>query len=303
VEIGQVVLCRQLFMEAERYLSQGSAIHLGLAVSISQDAVELFLRAIIKDQDVPAQKVPDDFIKCMDYIDMAGGGDEPQRVPSRAKLIELNKARVNFKHYGLVPDKSDAARLLGYVEEFFEIAAPRFFGISFSSLSLADMLSEGDVKDKIKAAEESLKDQSLREGMYLCAEAVELAALQILHAVGQRGHIQLGMPRSLTQALGPEVARDLAGYISREMQTASRATLTIVLALNVHDYLRFEAIAPMVHGRYNGNFIRGRWTSIHEESATDLKFALDFATRFAASVDARMPSATSPDILPQLEDV
>jgi hypothetical protein len=128
-------------MEAERSLSRRTSIGHGLAVSVGQDAVELFLRAVMKERHAPGQKMADEFIKAMDYIDAAADGVEQLKVPFRGKLIELNKARVNFKHYGLSPERSDAERLVGYVSQFFDEATPRFFGTSFEDISLADTLS------------------------------------------------------------------------------------------------------------------------------------------------------------------
>ncbi|WP_325099427.1 hypothetical protein [Burkholderia contaminans] len=136
MELNQLVLCKQLYNEAEGFLSRKESVAYGLAVSVAQDAVELFLRAVIKQLPSNGQKPPEEFIKRMDYIDMAASGRDASRVPFRARMSELNKARVNFKHYGLVPNEVDAARLLGYAAQFFETGTPQFFQCEFANISL-----------------------------------------------------------------------------------------------------------------------------------------------------------------------
>src|SRR5579859_4636461 len=127
MELNQLVLCKKLYNEAEAFLSRKESVASGLAISIAQDSVELFLRAVIKQLPSNGQKPPEEFVKCMDYIDASAAERADARVPFRARMAELNKARVNFKHYGLIPSESDTARLLGYAEQFFEAATPQFF--------------------------------------------------------------------------------------------------------------------------------------------------------------------------------
>lgn len=57
MELSQVVLCRGLCGEAESYLAKDGDMYVGMAVSVAQDAVELFLRAVMKGLPVAGQKI------------------------------------------------------------------------------------------------------------------------------------------------------------------------------------------------------------------------------------------------------
>ncbi|MBN3857965.1 hypothetical protein G3N59_31730 [Paraburkholderia sp. Ac-20340] len=186
MDIHQVVMCRALYAEAETYLARNDGIHVGLAVSIAQDSVELFLRAVMKEYPVPGQKIPDEFIKCMDYIDIAANGDEDKYVPFRAKLIELNKARVNFKHYGLVPDKTDARRMLAHVEDFFDVAAERFFNVRFSELSITDLVISSAVRERLNLAHEGLREGEVEKALGHSAESVVVASGELIALLSAR---------------------------------------------------------------------------------------------------------------------
>ncbi|MFM0303996.1 hypothetical protein PQQ99_28150 [Paraburkholderia sediminicola] len=291
MEISQVVLCKQLFGEAERYLVKGGPISQGLAVSMAQDAAELFLRAVIKDLHVPNQKIPDEFAKCMDYIDTAAEGKEEKKVPFRGKLLELNKARVNFKHYGLVPERADAARLVGYAGQFFEEATPRFFSLEFSRISLADMLTAADVRERIKVAEAAMANENFEEVMGSCAEAVEVAATSILNSLKPNAGLSTPfISRRMQDGLGRELADELADYIQRSVDTSSRGALMLALFLDVNEFSRFKAITPVVRRLAGGRFSRMGMQLVDWQNSRNAEFAIDFATRFAMAVDARMSS-------------
>jgi hypothetical protein len=289
LEIGQVVLCRQLFLEAERYAERDGAVSLGLAVSIAQDSVELFLRAVMKDRPVAGVKLPDEFSKCMDYIDQAGADDLAKKIPFRGKLLELNKARVNFKHYGLIPDRHDARRLLGYVEQFFEEAGTAFFGVVFSKISLADSLAESGVRDAIKKAEEAFTGGYPEEALGLCAEAVELSTETLLRTFNRKSEsLAFFTPMSLMSAFGHEGAREMGRYIKDVVQASQRVSLVLALALNVHELSRFESMMPVLHAIPGGRFNRQWMVDSSVFTPQDVSFAIDFATRYAIGVSSRM---------------
>ncbi|MGF6699565.1 hypothetical protein OKW38_004177 [Paraburkholderia sp. MM5496-R1] len=292
MELHQVVLCRALYAEAETYLVRNDTVHIGLAVSIAQDAVELFLRAVMKDRPVAGQKIPDEFIKCMDYIDAAADQDESKYVPFRAKLIELNKARVNFKHYGLIPDKTDARRMLGYAQDFFDIAAERFFGVRFSDISITDLVTSTAVRERLKLAERGLLEEELEAAFGHSAEAVDIATGELIVLLSRRRNTM-----SLSSGLryddpAARLVRDIERYVDGTASRSERISLMLALAINVNDLIRFESVVPIVHRMMAGNFTWDRMRDASHLTAADATFAVNFATTFALAVQSRMPHAT-----------
>jgi hypothetical protein len=288
LEISQAALCRQLFCEAERYLAKGGPVSLGLAVSLGQDAVELFLRAVIKDRPLRGAKVPDEFAKCIDYIDSAAGGDITKTVPFRGKLSELNKARINFKHYGLIPHRSDAIRLIGYVEQFFEVATQNFFALKFSEISMSDLLRSNEIKDRIKRAEQASQQNNIEEALGLCAEAVSIASSNLLEAFGGiQKLVPAFLPRELSALLGSSGEYSFKGYIESLTRSLSNLSLSLELSLDVNELMRFKTVVPIATRLIGGNFSLQRMTS-YQANPADASFAIDFATRYATAVEARM---------------
>lgn len=290
MELGQIVLCRSLYMEAEAHLSRNGAVHAGLAVSIAQDAVELFLRAIIKSNPQPNSKVPEEFAKCMDYIDTLAGSDDDRRVPFRARMNELNKARVNFKHYGLVPDRADVRRLLSYAQDFFETATPRFFSKEFSAVSMADMVLLPEAQKRLKRAEECLMTDGWGRALGYSAEAVDWVTNQLLFSASQR--VLLAPPSLGTVANEfTGMLKEIENYVHHLNAGSRRLSLMLALSVNIDELVRFESIVPFVRRRTSGEYI---WESSHISepgSREDAEFAVSFATRFAIEVQGRMSGA------------
>ncbi|MCA7892071.1 hypothetical protein [Burkholderia cepacia] len=203
-------------------------------------------------------------------------------------MSELNKARVNFKHYGLVPSELDAARLLGYAEQFFEIGTPQFFSREFDSISLADLITSPEMRRKVKDAELAENEGDIDEALGASAEAVEIATSALLNRLQPREDWLL--PRELQAALGRDGESQFKQYVSIQLERASRASLALALSLNLNDLVRFGMIVPSVRRVGNGRFIRHQMHDNSSLTADDAAFAVAFATRYALAVDARMPT-------------
>lgn len=291
MELSQVVLCRGLYGEAEGYLAKDGDMYVGMAVSIAQDAVELFLRAVMKDRPVAGRKIPDDFVTCMDYIDSAATQDTSQHIPFRAKLIDLNKARVNFKHYGLIPNKTDARRLLGYVADFFDEASVRFFNIRFSDISASDLVTSQEVRERLKKAEQALRDEELEQSLGYSAEAVEVATQELIRPLSRRSHMGgSGFSTGSTDVLGRRFYDDLERYVYGVAADADRMAVMLALSVNLNDLARFENVVPIVSRMFGGPYTWERMNDATGLNASDAAFAVNFATKFALSAQSRLTS-------------
>jgi len=291
MELSQVVLCRGLYGEAEGYLAKDGDMYVGMAVSIAQDAVELFLRAVMKDRPVAGQKIPDDFVKCMDYIDGAVSQDASQHIPFRAKLIDLNKARVNFKHYGLTPNRTDARRLLGYVADFFEEASVRFFNIRFSDISASDLVTSKEVRERLKKAEQALRDEQLDQCLGHSAEAVDVAMQELIRPLNRKSHRRgLSFSMSGTDLLGRHFPDDLERYVYGVVADSDRMAVMLALSVNLSDLARFETVVPILVRMLGGSYKWQRMNDTTGLNASDATFAVNFATKFALSAQGRLTS-------------
>lgn len=153
--ITQLLLSKRLYTCGVSYVDSPDPISAGMAISLFQDSVEIFCWSLLKELDV-ATRENCPFTSYFDLIEKAPKNVESKKLPIKAKMIELNKARVNFKHYGNLPDKSEAAKHKGYTEEFLRVSFEKFFDKDFDSISLSELVPFPNIRTVIVSAEKHL---------------------------------------------------------------------------------------------------------------------------------------------------
>jgi len=90
-----------------------------------------------------------------------GGKELTQKIP----MEKLNKARVDFKHYGNPPSKYAIQDFRDNVISFFEENTPIVFGVEFSDISLIELVECQTTKSSLKDAQRNLKDNKLEDSL------------------------------------------------------------------------------------------------------------------------------------------
>lgn len=148
--VRPLVTCRFLFQSAKAQFSGHlTPWHTGVGISLLQDSVELMLRQIAAESNI---RITDNtgFVQILDKLTAT----EP--IPSHSRLHELNKARVNFKHYGNLPAIEEGARLEQYAESFLLWASDRYLSTDFRSVSLSALIKDPEIRTEIETAEYEL---------------------------------------------------------------------------------------------------------------------------------------------------
>lgn len=269
-ELQQLVLAKQFLTEAEEHLLREDDYGNGQAVSLAQDSVELLMRAAARHHSVPL-KPKDGFSGIVEALAVAPAKGIPA-LPQQARLEDLNKSRINFKHYGTAPSAADARRLVGYATIFAEEACDRYFELSWSGLSLADAIRSDEIRQRVKRAEQALHDRDLREAVIEAADAVhdvERQLSSLLPRAQWRGEFDNN--------------RGTVDYLNALRLVSLAALVNVDLVA----LLRFQQIGVQVvrtaGGRRHVNF--SKTTADSEESAT---FAVAFARDFALAVQAKL---------------
>jgi hypothetical protein len=154
-----------MFLEASAYADHSDPVSVGIAISMFQDAVEIYVWTLVKERNV-ATKDQAGFVSNLDAVQKAG-----INMPHSAKLLELNKARVGFKHYGNLPASAEAGKFRMYVEGFLQAAMREHFAVRFDELSLADLVSDNEIREHLRLAEQNIATASLREAAEELAKA------------------------------------------------------------------------------------------------------------------------------------
>lgn len=163
--ISQIYLSKKLFLEASKYVDMHTSVDAGIAISMFQDAVELLVWLCLKEKDISVKE------KSLFTENLGKLEDANLKVPYKAKLLELNTSRVNFKHYGNIPALEEAAKKRVYVESFLRDAMMQWFEVDFDKISLVDLVQDETIREILRLAEKSIVDGQNDEALKYLAQA------------------------------------------------------------------------------------------------------------------------------------
>jgi len=287
--INQLMLSKYLFQCGQSELGKNTPVSCGLVISLFQDSVELLIRGVGKEYDA---KITDhtSFGQLWEAIENARRNSEKIALPLQAKMLELNKARANFKHHGILPDVSEGRKFSTYMEDFLRETTETFLKQDFGQISLADLIHNSKIREVIKEAQKFLNEGDFEKCMTACAKADQIAS---------------GTVRTIAPEL-PRAFMDFSRLFDREKSNSAHAwvqtldaylrglrhfSIAIVLKIKLPDYVRFHAVVPdaVYCGKDTWQFnIRGT------ASKADADFCLNYVTSYALAVQEQFADLIKP---------
>ena len=166
--IRRICLARHLFELGNSSLKSANDLYLFSSANLLQDAVEAFLLAVA---DFVNANIG--FNTSFDkYFSLINDKIKPKELPFKAKLLRLNKIRVNSKHYGIMPSREECERIIISVREFFEEVSSSVLDVNFSTVSTIDLLKDGKAKEYLLQAQKHLNDKEFEECSIFCRKAI-----------------------------------------------------------------------------------------------------------------------------------
>lgn len=135
----------------------------GSGVILIQDAVELFLLALCEYSNA---KIKDSMnlgglIQALEF-------QTQQQVILKTQITNINKQRVNIKHFGFLPNIDDCRDFLTNAKTFFQENSEIFLKRRFDSITLIDLVKDEAVKKLLEVAKECLKKGEYKECQISC---------------------------------------------------------------------------------------------------------------------------------------
>lgn len=157
--LKNLIQARFLFEKALVLWEPYREISNGLVVSLLQDSAEIALWAIVKSHSVQV-KDQEPFVSTLDKVGSAG-----LLIHGKAQILELNKSRVSYKHYGLSPAATDVPRFIEGARFFLKENVREHLALDFDAVSLADEISDPEVRVLLKEAERFRSEGDLQEAL------------------------------------------------------------------------------------------------------------------------------------------
>lgn len=290
---------KYIFRQGVEFSEKGRPYSAGMAVLAFQDATEMVLRVVAEHLHAPI-KENIAFNQLLDAIDGLGKG----KLSHRSSLNQLNRARVNFKHFGLEPKPEDIKKFRGDLEGFFPNALSLFLGVEFHELSLVQLLRHRRSANWLHKAEQALVSDMLEEAARCSAVAFQLARRRF-----KPHHERLDLERSVRPPLGevtsersyPPTMTVLARKVEATVEGIREQLDILSDGTSLSDYTKFRRLTPEVrlspvgtmwdnHGR------RSEMAPLEAESALFcVTFAIDAILRMQDRYIAEPPRSRRSD--------
>jgi hypothetical protein len=287
MNLDKLLLAKYLFQNGQDFLRRDEPYSYGLAVSLFQDAVECLLYAIAIDLEAlsPNDKRNIRFMDYWDKIKDAHKNLTKLEVPLKPQMEHLNLDRVDFKHRASLPALLTARDHFLNTEEFLRRTMEAFFNIKFDDLSMADLLSNNEVREIIKDGEKYFAQKDYTKCIGECSKA----SVSILGSFKWAfwGGRSTNSPNISTRN------KSIDGHIKKFFEYFNEVrykdldfTVIAALQIKIADYRRFLSLAPQV-----SRTVSGVWQTNYrstEYSPEDADFCLKYVTNFAWLVQNRI---------------
>ena len=279
-------LSKYLFRQARRILYHSEPYARGLATSLLQDAVEVFLRVLIEQYRIEVPR-RDNFLQLIanvsKRINRVGGHS--------ASLKRLNTARVGFKHEGLDVTSSDVEAFMANAEAFLSEICMQELGIDFTTLSLIETLGHRRTQNWLEKAREALGSEDYTNSIGFSAAAV---AIYLHHRDTHRG--ELVSPSHFIDT-GPGELGAVADWVLDYVEPIRTRVDLVSHGIDVPSFERFDALTPHTHIGSRGEVRQHELRKKSERSSEDARFCYDFAVdSLLALREVDIPAGSQPDI-------
>jgi hypothetical protein len=276
--IDQVLISKRLYTIGESYSSQVDPVSVGLAISLFQDAIEQLVWCIVKHIDLNVKET-EPFTSIVNKIESSSD----EKFPDKAKILELNKARIGFKHYGNLPAVGESEKFRSYTYDCLVVASERYLNTDFESVSLASLVSDNTVRKYLEEAQEKLAKDDIAASIEAVAHARFFLLKKLDQFLPEVDHSLRDGDRifnSISELRDSPI--NVFSYLTQYLQNVSRFNAAILTGGNISDYLYFERMLPRVTQFAAGN-TRVRW----QASTLDKEFA-DKAINYVVETAIRL---------------
>ena len=284
IRTRQLVFVKDLFRRGEDALDVHNDMACGVAVSHFQDAVEMFLYAVVREDGLDVKKNQRGFPGLWQVVD----GHLERKLPYRVEMLELNSARVQFKHNGMPPALSVAERCLLDTRRFLVDATRVVFGEDFESISLVDLIADAEMQAVLKQGEHHLAQGEPSECMDQCRKAHELVSTFVVKIFPRMSQTMSVVAEDRGRP-GSKTFVDLGNYLN----VLREISLAAILDIPADDFFRYAALdpnMPLVVWDFFGNptGVGTTHPPTAEYGEDDARFALRYVTDYVLAVEARM---------------
>jgi hypothetical protein len=156
----RLAIIKYLYILGKEALLSGSPIRKATCVLHFHDSVESFFTLVAEIVGVNKKNLS--FMDYFEEIKIADTGKGNRELTYKFQISKLNKLRVNFKHYSILPNEEECISLKVNLDDFLNENVPKFCGMDFSRISLANSIQDEKARKLTQEAESLLEEKKYK---------------------------------------------------------------------------------------------------------------------------------------------
>ncbi len=235
------------------------------------DSIEMFLKLLAEHKDINSRQ-----FNFLDYWD---------KIPDltlKESMRNLNARRVNLKHKGLLPAKSEIDISRVNAIDFYEQNTFNQFGINFSEISLINLVAYSEVRKFLKLSEDFLAKNEIED----CLANVAIAFDELLSTYEKsksqyfgRSPFFFGQDLTFNDSYSMNLSdRQLSEFVDKvkeSIESIQKAVKITSFGIDYKKYVKFKMLTPSVQRAINGAVHLNFWRS-KKTNKENCQFCIDF---------------------------
>lgn len=226
------------------------------------DSIEMYLKLLSEHRNIKS-----DNFSFLDYW---------THIPTltlKESMRNLNARRVNIKHKGLLPSKSDIEISRVNATDFFEQNTISEFGIEFKDISLLTLIQYDNVRFHLEKAQKALDENVFDD----CIEFSAIAFNELLYSyedskIGNysdspfffgkdltfNSSFHMGIGRDWDEREGRKMA-EFIDKVKDSLDSMQKAVKIISFGIDYKKFVKFKLLTPIVTRMMNGEHFAEVW--------------------------------------------
>jgi hypothetical protein len=214
----------------------------------------------------------------------------------KAGMDALNRARVEFKHHGTMPSRTDIETFRANALSFLNENTQLVFSIDFDTISLVEVIGYASCRATLKEASDFVAQGDFKQSL----EKSALAFLKLIDEYEDTKRTKFGRsPFFFGESLAflnsshigldrrDTSVRGLAEFVDKttdSIESIRDALKIVALGLDFTKYVKFNLLTPHMHSRPNGDYTPYWTSSARTPTEEDSHFAIDFVVDCAVKL-------------------
>lgn len=278
-KMRRLAMIQYMYMLAVDQSQQPEPLNM-VSISNFHDSVEHFL--VLASEYLNAGKTGENMMGYWAAIN--------QKLPSRDlgqrdSMERLNKARVNWKHYGILLPTVEIDDFKTNVGNFFRENTPKVFGLAFELISMSALVQNEEVRDRLLKSEQLNSTGEVKAAL----EEISIAFLALM------GHFDASLwdqNKFLSREISShrfsriknEAPKDLSRFaeeIEKEIAALHEQVRLLSLGIDYRRYMRFQWLTPIVYYTAAGTYEKAgeRYGQSHQDYLFCYHFVIECALR------------------------